>query len=119
MPHALGLGHGLLNGVRLDRFRLSLTECLLLFRCRRKLPPLRQRRMPKRWGSCTKNGAIYLNPELILAPPSCIDYVITHELCHLLHPAHGPAFFALLRKLMPDWEERKARLELMAAETGI
>ena len=74
--------------------------------------------MPKRWGSWTRCGGIYLNPELVLAPPSCIDYVVTHELCHLVHASHGPEFFALLRRAMPDWEARKDRLERVAAETG-
>ena len=77
-------------------------------------PRLRLRRIRKRWGSWTKRGGIYLNPDLILAPPSCIDYVVTHELCHLVHPHHGREFYALLRKKMPDWETRKARLESVA-----
>ena len=63
-------------------------------------------------------GVIYLNPELVLAPPSCIDYVVTHELCHLVHGHHGREFYALLRRAMPDWEERKRRLEREGAETG-
>jgi len=74
--------------------------------------------MPKRWGSWTQRGVIYLNPELVLAPASCIDYVVTHELCHLVHARHGQAFYGLLRRVMPDWEERKDRLERAAAETG-
>ena len=74
-------------------------------------PRLRLRRMPKRWGSWTRRGYIYLNPELVKAPPSCIDYVVTHELCHLVHPHHGRDFYGLLRRTMPDCEERKARLE--------
>ena len=61
---------------------------------------------------------IYLNPELVLAPASCIDYVVTHELCHLVHAPHGQEFYGLLRRAMPDWEERKDRLERVAAETG-
>jgi predicted metal-dependent hydrolase len=72
---------------------------------------LHLRRMPKRWGSWTRRGAIYLNPELVRAPASCIDYVVTHELCHLVHGHHGKEFFALLRQAMPDWEQRKERLE--------
>jgi predicted metal-dependent hydrolase len=40
-----------------------------------------------------------------------IDYVITHELCHVAEPHHGAAFFELLYKVMPDWERRKQRLE--------
>ena len=100
------------------RFDRSLAECLARFHGRVGLPQLRVRRMPKRWGSWTPQGIIYLNPELVLAPASCIDYVVTHELCHLVHAPHGPAFYGLLRRVMPDWEERKDRLERAAAETG-
>jgi predicted metal-dependent hydrolase len=74
--------------------------------------------MPKRWGSWTQRGVIYLNPELVLAPASCIDYVVTHELCHLVHAPHGRKFYELLQRVMPDWGERKDRLERAAAETG-
>ena len=79
----------------------------------RKLPKphIRLRSMPKRWGSALKSGTIYLNPELIKAPSACIDYVITHEICHLKHPDHGRHFWSLLKQLMPDWETLKARLE--------
>jgi predicted metal-dependent hydrolase len=54
---------------------------------------------------------ISLNPDLIRAPTACIDYVITHELIHLIHPHHGHAFYELLETLMPDWRKRKQRLE--------
>ena len=100
------------------RFARSLAECLAGFHGCLRMPQLQLRRMPKRWGSWTQRGFIYLNPELVLAPASCIDYVITHELCHLVHAAHGLAFYGLLRRVMPDWEERKDRLEQVAAETG-
>ncbi|MFL6281538.1 MAG: M48 family metallopeptidase [Pyrinomonadaceae bacterium] len=74
-------------------------------------PTLRLRRMRKRWGTCTRGGVIYLTPGLVKAPGSCIDYVIVHELCHLKHPHHGKAFYEMLRRVLPDWEQRKARLE--------
>lgn len=74
-------------------------------------PKARLRSMPKRWGSACKNGVILLNPELIKAPSACIDYVITHEICHLRHPNHGPAFSRLLSTLSPNWRTLKARLE--------
>jgi predicted metal-dependent hydrolase len=74
-------------------------------------PTLRLRRMQKRWGTCTRGGVIYLTPGLLKAPGSCIDYVIVHELCHLKHPHHGKAFYEMLRRVLPDWEQRKARLE--------
>jgi len=70
------------------------------------------RRMEKRWGSCTKAGGILLNTELAHVPVPCIDYVVTHELCHLKHPNHSPAFYALLTQVMPDWRQRKERLEI-------
>ena len=50
------------------------------------------------------------------APGSCIDYVVTHELCHLVHGNHEKEFFALLRTTMLDWESRKARLEQVMAK---
>lgn len=75
------------------------------------IPVVRFRRMAKRWGSCAKSGTITINTELIKAPVQCIDYVIVHELCHLKHRNHSPAFWRLLSKLMPDWEARKRRLE--------
>lgn len=68
------------------------------------------RRMKNRWGSCTPGGRILLNPELIMAQKACIEYVITHELCHLREHNHGPRFYRLLKSLMPDWEERRERL---------
>jgi predicted metal-dependent hydrolase len=96
-------------------FERSLALCLSELNGQVKVAPrLRLRRMRKRWGSCTKRGGIYLNLDLIMAPPACIDYVVTHELCHLVHPHHGREFYALLRKRMPDWERRKARLENVA-----
>jgi hypothetical protein len=52
-----------------------------------------------------------LNTELIKAPIHCIDYVITHELCHLKYPSHDKKFYRLLSACMPDWERRKERLE--------
>ncbi len=67
-------------------------------------------RMAKRWGSCSKDGRIILNPDLVAAPKDCIDYVIIHELCHLLIHNHSKAYFELLGRVMPDWEERRNRL---------
>jgi predicted metal-dependent hydrolase len=67
--------------------------------------------MRGRWGSCTRPGVILLNTELARAPRYCIDYVITHELCHLKFPNHGSEFYRLLSRLMPDWRQRKKRLE--------
>ncbi len=71
--------------------------------------------MPKRWGSCTPKGKIILNPELIKAPKPCIEYVIIHELCHLVHPNHTAAFVQLQEKVMPDWQKWKLKLDTLLA----
>ncbi len=71
--------------------------------------------MKYRWGSCSSHGRILLNPELIKAPKACIEYVIIHELCHLVHRDHTKAFFDLQSKEMPDWEKWKNKLENILA----
>jgi hypothetical protein len=74
-------------------------------------PEVKFRRMNKRWGSCTPSGVITFNTELIKAPIHCIDYVVLHELCHLVYEGHSTKFYHLLDVLMPDWRKRKERLE--------
>jgi predicted metal-dependent hydrolase len=73
------------------------------------------RTMPKRWGSCTTSKKIILNPELIKAPKGCIEYVIVHELCHLVHRRHNEKFMLLQSKMMPNWEWWKSKLESLLA----
>ena len=67
--------------------------------------------MNNRWGSCTNNGKMILNTELIKAPRPCIEYVIKHELCHLVYRNHTKAFYELLSNEMPEWEKWKNKLE--------
>ena len=74
-------------------------------------PEIRFKSFAKRWGSYTRQGRMWLNVELIKAPLACIEYVITHELCHQKEHNHGKEFFKLLNKVMPDWQKRKERLE--------
>lgn len=73
------------------------------------------REMPTRWGSCTPKGKIILNPELIKAPKGCIEYVIIHELCHLIHHDHTQKFLDLQTKEMKDWQTWKMKLEKLLA----
>lgn len=73
-------------------------------------PPWRILRMRKRWGSCTKNGTVILNPELVAAPKDCIEYVILHELCHLKIKNHSQSYYRLLSQVVPDWEQLRMKL---------
>lgn len=69
------------------------------------------RQLERRWGSMSSGRRMVLNQRLIQAPVDTIDYVITHELCHIAVPHHGSAFFRLLNRILPDWQRRKRRLE--------
>lgn len=74
-------------------------------------PRLIIRDLTHRWGSLTDRGNMVLSRDLIQAPRACVDYVITHELCHLVHADHGDGFRSLLNEVMPDHVRRKDRLE--------
>lgn len=74
-------------------------------------PRLTVRAMRSRWGSLSPAGTMTLNARLIQAPRACIEYVITHELCHVGHRDHDARFFKRLAQVMPDWEKRKSQLE--------
>lgn len=74
-------------------------------------PRLIVRALRNRWGSMTAAGNLVLNVDLVRASPKLIDYVIAHELAHVLHPDHGQEWRQLLASVMPDWEDRKALLE--------
>lgn len=74
-------------------------------------PELRFRRMSSRWGSCMcTRGIITFNTALISVPHECMEYVVVHELAHLLHPDHSAHFYAEVERLIPDWRARRAAL---------
>lgn len=73
--------------------------------------PVNVRRMKRRWGTCHASGAIWLNRELIKKDPELIDYVIIHELCHLVHHNHGREYYALLGSIVPNFRELRKRLQ--------
>lgn len=75
-------------------------------------PRLVVRPMEKRWGSLSASSqSMLVNRRLVEADLDAIDFVIVHELTHLAHHHHGPEFIALLGARMPDWRDRKERLE--------
>ena len=70
------------------------------------------RQMKTRWGSCNPyKSYINLNIELIKKPKACIEYVVFHELVHLLYSDHSKKFYEHLSLYMPDWQKRKEILE--------
>lgn len=71
----------------------------------------RIRKMKTRWGSCnSRAGRLWFNLELAKKDPELVDYVIVHELCHLIEPGHNQRFYRVLGQYLPDWSERKKRL---------
>lgn len=82
----------------------------------RSVPEMRLRNMTVQWGSCSPAGRITLNPLLVKAPRECIDYVLLHELVHLLHHNHSPAFYRTLDRHMPAWPALKQKLDGMAED---
>jgi len=69
-----------------------------------------------RWGSCTRAGIISLNWRLMQCPADIIDYVVVHELCHLLVPDHSPKFWTEVARVLPGWREHRRALRV-AGET--
>jgi hypothetical protein len=76
---------------------------------------VRVRAMTQRWGSCSARGTITLNLHLVKTPPSCIDYVIAHELAHRLEMSHSRRFYGLLERAMPEWRRARERLNRSVA----
>ena len=112
------------NGQHKDRIKKNIKKW---YRCR-TLPVLRKRcevyakklniglpevylgNQLKRWASCHSQNKIYFNWQIMMAPMTLIDYVVAHELCHLVHHNHSLRYWALLGRIMPDYEQRRERL---------
>lgn len=85
----------------IDRFNVSISD-------------LKVRDLGYRWGSCSSNNTINFHWRTILLPPPIIDYVVVHELAHLREPLHTQTFWALISRIVPDWQQRRRWL----AENG-
>lgn len=68
--------------------------------------------LKNRWGSVTREGVINLNLHLLKAPINIIDYIVVHELCHILVRGHSHHFWALVRQIIPNYKKSIAWLEL-------
>lgn len=69
-----------------------------------------------RWGSCSPEGDIDFNWKIIMAPNRIVDYVVVHELCHLIHHDHSPKFWREVERMMPNYAECKEWLKVNGAK---
>lgn len=76
-------------------------------------PELVIKPLKARWGSCSGSGRITLNLRLMQVPKHFIEYVIVHELCHLVEHNHSKRFYLLLDRMLPDWRERRVQLNAL------
>lgn len=88
---------------RIGRFAVKLQE---------EPSAIKIKEQQQRWGSCTANGQVLINWRILLAPVSIIDYVLAHELSHLIYMDHSKAFWDTLGMLVTDYEERKEWLRV-------
>jgi predicted metal-dependent hydrolase len=100
--------------------RQAIVEAWYRDQLRLRVPPLLERwqprlgvqlerwfvqRMKTKWGSCNHRArTIRLNTELAKKPPECLEYIVVHELVHLLEPTHNARFIALMDRFMPRWQ---------------
>ena len=70
--------------------------------------------MRTKWGSCNPTrGNVRLNTELAKKPPECLEYILVHELIHMIEPTHNERFVRLMSKHMPDWRSRRDLLNAL------
>ncbi|MDY3919887.1 MAG: SprT family zinc-dependent metalloprotease [Candidatus Limivivens sp.] len=76
----------------------------------------RIRDMKTRWGSCNvRDRRIWISQALGAYPEECLEYVIVHELCHLLEPSHNAVFKGYMSRFLPDWQNRRSLLNTLSA----
>ncbi len=76
----------------------------------RPVPPVRLSSARTRWGSCSARSGIRLHWRLIHLEPALVDYVVAHEVAHLVEMNHSPRFWAVVDELYPDWKAARKRL---------
>ena len=94
-------------------YRVAAAQCLadrIRARCAQvgaQPAQVKGRAFKSRWGSCTASGAVAFNWRLVMAPPQIADYVVVHELCHLLHQDHSPRFWREVERVLPDFGQSR------------
>lgn len=95
----------------LDVFQRRLERMVDTLPWAENVPAWRMLEMKTQWGSCSPDGSLLLNPHLIKAPTRAVDYVLLHELCHLVEHNHSPKFYSLLDRFLPQWRSVKEKLD--------
>ncbi|TDX48218.1 M48 family metallopeptidase [Orenia marismortui] len=80
---------------------------------------LRVKNHKKRWGSCSSLGNLNFNWKIVMAPIEIVDYLVVHELAHLVQPNHSPNFWSLVENIIPDYKARKEWLRINANTLNI
>lgn len=75
------------------------------------LPKVKLSNARTRWGSCSSHGTVCLNWRLIQLPPALLDYVVAHELSHLIEMNHSPAFWKVVERIYPDYRQAQRDLK--------
>lgn len=105
--------------IRLKKFYI--TECKKIVIKRVKFYQAQLRVKPKsieidesktKWGSCNSNKKLTFNYRLAMTPPELIDYVVVHELCHILHMNHDRSFWRKIGSIIPDYKKREDYLKI-------
>ena len=97
----------------LDQAQQQLLERTRYWSAQIGVQPLRisLRDQKTRWGSCSSRGTVSFNWRVIMAPPAVLDYLVVHELCHMLHPNHSPAYWREVAGWLPDCRDQRRWLK--------
>jgi hypothetical protein len=76
------------------------------------------KRHKRRWGSCSHQGIVRFNWKIIMAPLTIVDYVIVHELCHLVYPDHSDKFWQKVQTILHDYAKRRIQLREYTPQMG-
>lgn len=106
-----------LSGLALERIRERLSEYAPKIGVQFGRVTIREQK--SRWGSCSAKGNLNFNWKLIMAPPEVLNYVVIHELCHLIEFNHSNRFWTLVEAQMPEYALWKKWLKLHGAELGV
>ncbi|MTI66017.1 MAG: M48 family metallopeptidase [Firmicutes bacterium] len=75
-----------------------------IFKINRKARKIKVKEQKSRWGSCSSKGDLFFNYKIVMAPIEIIDYIVVHELCHLVHLNHSKKYWELVKNVLPDYK---------------